>query len=152
MRTLSFLGDGHILIFHVDVFPFPRRFSLLGLIIYSPLPPLLSANTPFLGFFGVFPSHAHISIADSVFPPLTSYLFCFFFLPMLSRSPLLITPTGFRHSFLPAAVPRSGCSRSAESLLLFGYLLLFLTVRTNKMAACCFYSSDTGGGLEVQQH
>lgn len=90
------------------------------MMIYSSLPPLLSVsapqNTPFLGFFGVFPSHAYIHIyiiTDSVFPPLTSYLFwwCFRSLDNTDRiSPL----------FLPPAVPGAavvGCrSRSFSRL------------------------------------
>lgn len=129
--------------------PLFRRFFLL-MMIYSSLPPLLSVsapqNTPFLGFFGVFPSHAYIYITDSVFPPLTSNLFfswwCFRSLDNTERiSPLFPPPA------IPGAAVVGRRSRSFSRLS-----PPVSDGRTNKMAACCFYSSDTGGGLEVQQH
>lgn len=78
-------------------FPFSQVFPRCYKIQRSSASPLSPQNTPFLGFFGVFPSHAHIYFTDSVFPPPSSYL-----LAMLSLSSL--TRTGFRH-FIPAALP-----------------------------------------------
>lgn len=123
MRTLPFLRDGHMIIFHVDVFPFFAGFPRYDNILPSSAS-FRSANTPFLGFFGVFPSHTHIYITDSCFPSsdVLSFRWCF---------PLLITRTGFRHWFLPRRFPErlQSVAGVAPSL---GYLLLFLTVCPHK--------------------
>ena len=131
MRTLSFLRDGHIMIFHVDVFPlFSRRFFLV-MIIYCPLPPLLSVsapqNTPFLGFFffrSISFSCTHIYRRLGF--PSTDVLS--FFGDAFS---LLITRTGSRHSFLPRRFPERLQSAAGVAPSL-GYLLLFLTVCPHK--------------------
>lgn len=84
MRALSFLRDGHIMIFHVDVFPplsFLAGFSPL-VMRHSPLPPLLPVSAPqtppsldFSEYFLLMHTYTHIYVTDSVFPPLTSYRF-----------------------------------------------------------------------------
>lgn len=78
MRTLPFLRDEDMVIFHVDIFPFSLVFPLLG---ESMLPSSASLRKqPFLGFFKVFPSHARTSIS----PTRISVLWRLIFMPMLS--------------------------------------------------------------------
>lgn len=133
MRALSFLRDGHIMIFHVDVFPplfFLAGFSPL-VMRHSPLPPLLPVSAPqtppSLNFFGVFPSHAYIYtyICHRLgFPPLTSYRFSWRFLSPDSTDRI-------RALFRPPAVPGAAVVGRGVAPSL-GYLLLFLTVCPHK--------------------
>lgn len=124
MRTLSFLRDGHIMIFHVDVFPFSQVFPRYDNIQPSSASPLClrSAKHPLPWIFRSI-SFSCIHIYHRL-PPLTSYLFGDAF-------SLLITRTGFRHSFFPRWFPEwlPSVAGVAPSL---GYLLLFLTVRPHK--------------------
>lgn len=112
-------------------------------------PRLRSANTPFLGFFRSISFsciHIHIYMSPTRFSPHWRLIgFRDAFSPRIAR-------TGFGHSFVPRRFPER-LSWVAESLLLSVISFCFWrSVRTNKMAACCSYSSDTGGGFEVQQH
>lgn len=118
--------------------------------VYCPLPPL-SANTPFLGFFKVFPSHARTSIS----PTRISVLWRLIFMPMLSFCQRRGQGGFFAGSGCDGS--RSGRFLLPESLLLSVISSCFWrSARLNKMAACCFYSSDTrgkgrrcGGGRET---
>lgn len=142
--------------------PFFRRFSLsLSLpplwLIYCPLPPLRRSckHPPSLGFFKVLPSHAHIFYIS---PPRLLLLFIRSFLLVDgSGSPLggeacvppppvfsTVSWRGLRFADrrgLLSAVPTPEWLRLSVISSCF-----WRSVRTNKMAACCFYSSDTGGG------
>lgn len=112
MRTLPFLRDGHMIIFHVDVFPFFAGFPRYDNILPSSAS-FRSANTPFLGFFGVFPSHTHIYITDSCFPSsdVLSFRWCFPSLNNTDRfSPLVLAAT------VPGAVAVGCRSRSFSRL------------------------------------
>lgn len=117
-----------------------RRFFLV-MIIHSPLPPLLSVsalqNTPFLGFFGVFPSHAYIYHRFGFLSTdVVSFWWCFLCLDNTERiSPL----------FLPPVVPGVAAVgyRSRSFSRLSPPVSDGLSAKQN--GACCFYSSDTGG-------
>lgn len=156
MRTLPFLRDGHMIIFHVDVFPF--RWVFLVEIIYCPLPPLSALQTPpsldFSEYFLLM--HAFICIyificifiniyiqPTRVVRLLTSYLWGDAFPSLYTTDripPVVLAAT------VPGAVAVDCRSRSFSQLS---------PPVSDKMAACCFYSSDTGGGEGgggVQQH
>lgn len=94
----------------------------------------LRKNTPFLGF-----SRARLTRSLSLF---VSFLSILFSLCLISTE--TIAPLNSRR-----------LSKSLGTVLqklFFSVSCLFRSLRTNKMAACCFYSSGTGGGFEVQQH
>lgn len=116
-----------------------RRFFLV-MIICSPLPPLLSVsapqNTPFLGFFGVFPSHAYIYHRFGFLSTdVVSFWCCFLCLDNTEDFATLSSSGGSRFS----------CRRLPESLVsrLSPPVSDGLSAKQN--GACCFYSSDTGG-------
>lgn len=136
MRTLSFLRHGHIMIFHIGVFSL-FRWVLLAF-TYRSLPPPLSVsapqNTPFLGFFGVFPSHACICvwiyIYKYMYHPVASSLHSrLIFSLMLSLS--WITRAGLSALFPHRRFPERLTSVAGVAPSL-GYLLLFLTVCPHK--------------------
>lgn len=105
-----------------------------------PLPRIFSE------YFLLMHTYTHIYMSPTRFSPHWRLIgFRDAFSPRIAR-------TGFGHSFVPRRLPER-LSWVAESLLLSVISFCFWrSVRTNKMAACCFYSSDTGGGFEVQQH
>lgn len=120
MRTLPFLRDEDMIIFHVDISPFLLVFFLFVARVYCPLPPL-SANTPFLGFFKVFPSHARTSIS----PTRISVLWRIIFMLMLSRYQR--RGQGALRRFWLRRFTERWLSPTGVAPTL-GYLLLFLTV------------------------
>lgn len=139
MRTLPFLRVEDMVIFHVDIFPFFACFFLFVARVCCPLPPP-SANTPFLGFFKVFPFRARTSLS----PTRISVFWRLIFMPMLSLCRR--RGQGEFSGGCGGDGSRSGRFLQPESLLLSVISSCFWrSTRMNKMAACCFYSSDTGG-------
>lgn len=133
MRALSFLRDGHIMIFHVDVFPplfFGRFFppSLWDTVLFrlSSPSPLRKHPLPriFSEYFLLMHTYTHIYVTDSVFPPLTSYRFSWRFFSPDSTDRI-------RALFRPPAVPGAAVVGRGVAPSL-GYLLLFLTVCPHK--------------------
>lgn len=94
----------------------------------------LRKNTPFLGFSRERLTRFSLSL----------FRFNLFWFSLCLISTETIAPLSSRRL--------SKSLGTALEKLFFSVSCLFRSLRTNKMAACCFYSSGTGGGLEVQQH
>lgn len=121
MRTLPFLRDEDMVIFHVDIFPFLLVFSS-SLREYVALFRLSPQTPPFLGFFKVFPSHARTSLS----PTRISVLWRLIFLPMLSLCQRRGQGRVLRRFWPPRFTERSLSPSGVAPTL--GYLLPFLTV------------------------
>ena len=148
---------------HNDIsrsFSLSQGFLPLRYIIYCPLPPLLSVCAPqkhplpwillSISFFWKSPIR-FVGFCASSFIYIYLYaVFLYIYRRVKKKTP---RHDDVRHSEVPRRRHAGRLLSAAKSGSFFRYLSRFLlSVRTNKMAACCFYSSDTGGGLEVQQH
>lgn len=121
MRTLPFLRDEDMIIFHVDIFPFFACFFPLRCESILPSSASLRKHPLPWIFQSISFSCTHVYITNTDFRPLTSYLYADAFLLSAAR-----TGGVLRRFWLRRFTERSLSPTGVAPTL--GYLLLFLTV------------------------